>query len=112
MPLKVRLREQGLCAVIGQLHSPRLVEHQNAGAHALQDQRVEGFEADHFTGTLLGKGFADFEAADQSLHQQRRGKAQRTEGAGLQVFIGAKGMVEAEQEARADDAQRTDGGDQ
>jgi hypothetical protein len=33
----------GQGAVVGELHSALLVEHQYAGAHPLQDQRIEGF---------------------------------------------------------------------
>ena len=75
--------------MVGQLHPPLVVEHQDAGAHALQDQCIERFETNHFTGPLLGKGFADFQASGQALHQQCRRKTQRAERADLQVIVRA-----------------------
>ncbi|MNL02757.1 hypothetical protein D3C87_1232760 [compost metagenome] len=104
--------EQRQGTVVGQLHAPLLVEHQNAGAHALQDQRIERFQADDFTGLLLHQRFADFQASDQALHQQGCGKTQGAEGADLQIVIGIGAMADAQQETRADNADRPDGGNQ
>src|SRR5471032_2003252 len=102
------LPQQGQGTVVGQLHPSLIVQHKNASTHALQDQRVEGFEADHFAGALLGKVFAVFQAPDQPLHQQRSGKAQCAQRAGLQVVVGADGMTETEQETQTDDAEGPD----
>ncbi|MNT96168.1 hypothetical protein D3C72_2381950 [compost metagenome] len=62
--------QQGQRTVIGQLHAPLVVKHQNASTHALQDQGIEGFQADDFAGFLFCQGFADFQSSDQALHQQ------------------------------------------
>jgi hypothetical protein len=61
MAFKMRLGQQGLRAVVGQLHPALLVEHQNAGAHALQNQSVEGFRLVTSL-ALFGEIFADFQA--------------------------------------------------
>ena len=85
--------------MVGQLDPALLVEHQNAGTHALQNQSVEGFKAGDFAGALFGEIFADFQAPDQALDQQRCGKTQGAQGSGLQIVIGAQGMAQAQQEA-------------
>ncbi|MNF87167.1 hypothetical protein D3C84_696260 [compost metagenome] len=99
LAFKALATQQGQGTVIGQLHAPLVVEHQDAGAHALQDQGIERLKADDFTDLLLHQCFADFQASDQALYQQRGGKAQGAEGADLQVVVGAGAMDKTQQKA-------------
>ncbi|MNZ91221.1 hypothetical protein D3C78_1101960 [compost metagenome] len=99
-------------AFVGQLHPTLRVKHQDAGAHALQDQGVERFQADHFAGALLGQGFTGFQSSGQALYQQRGGKTQCPQGAGLQVTAGTVRVAQAKKETRADDAEGGQGRDQ
>ncbi|MNF89525.1 hypothetical protein D3C84_720540 [compost metagenome] len=78
----------------------------------MQDQGIEGFEADHFAGPLLGQVFTDFQAPGQALYQQCCGEAQGAQRTDLQVVVGAGRMAEAYQQARPDDAERADSGNQ
>ncbi|MNR22983.1 hypothetical protein D3C85_1399740 [compost metagenome] len=78
----------------------------------MQDQRIEGFEADHFAGPLLGQAFTDFQAPHQALYQQCCGEAQGPQRADLQVVVGAGRVAEAYQQAQPDDAERADSGNQ
>ena len=100
------MAEQVVGALVGQQHPVLLVQHQNAGAHALQDQGVQGFQVGHVGRPLFGQVLADLQAPGQALHEQGGGEAQRTEGADLHILGGGGRAAETEVEGQEDHADR------
>lgn len=70
------------------------VEHQYAGAHALQDLRIELFQIGYIGRTLFGQALAYLQTACDALDEQGAGEAQRTEGASLHVLGGGSQAAE------------------
>ncbi|MNN26840.1 hypothetical protein D3C81_1403580 [compost metagenome] len=96
------LAEQGLAAGVGQQHAMLRVEGQDAGAHALQDQRVEDLQVGHVGGVPAGQGFALLQAPAQRLDDQRGNEAQGAESPGLDVVAGGCRAAEADVERQVD----------
>ena len=89
-----------------------VVEQQDAGAHALQNQAVEGLQVGHVGGALGGQAFAQLQAAGQALQHDGGGEAQGAEGAGLQVLVGGGRAADALVEGQIDHADGRHGSDQ
>ncbi|MNC12523.1 hypothetical protein D3C75_602470 [compost metagenome] len=109
---QLALAEQGLAAGVGQQYPQLRVEDQDAGAHALQDQGVERLQVGDVGGVAAGQGFALLQAPAESLDDQRGGKAQGAEGAGLHVLGGGRRAAEAEIEGQVDQPAAGQRGDQ
>ncbi|MNR23394.1 hypothetical protein D3C85_1404130 [compost metagenome] len=77
------------------------IEHQDAGAHALQNLSVKCFQVGHVGRALLREGFAELQAPAQPLDEQCRGEAQRAEAAGLDELTGGLRVADAEVSARS-----------
>ncbi|MNP09609.1 hypothetical protein D3C76_1017220 [compost metagenome] len=94
--------EQRAGALVGQQYALVAVQHQDAGAHALQDQGVEFFEIGHRGGALFGQGLGEVLAPGEGLDQQGRGEAHGAESARLHVVVHRGGQAEAEIEGQVD----------
>ena len=104
--------EQGQGALVGQLHAQFGVQHQNARAHALQDQRVQGPQAGDITGALFGQVLAGAQQSAQPLNHKPHSEAQHTQGTRLQVVVGGGRSGDAQVERQVDDADGGECGDQ
>ena len=107
-----RLAEHLPGAGIGQQHVMLRIEHQDAGAHALQDQAVEGLQIGHVVGALARQPFADLQAAGQALHSERHGETQGAQRAGLDELAAGGRLAEAQLEGQQHHGQRGHRGDQ
>ena len=91
-------------SLIGEQDALLRIEHQDAGAHALQDLGVQGFEVGDFLGALPSQGLTDLQAAREALHQQRGGETQGAECRRLHVLGAGFAVVQAEVEGQVDKA--------
>src|SRR5690606_24382989 len=62
------LSQQLQGALVGEQYTLARIEHQDPGAHALQDQRVERLQIGDFFGALAGQLFTDPEAPRSEEH--------------------------------------------
>ncbi len=106
------LAEQLQRPLVGQEHALLRVQHHDAGAHALQDQGVEGLEVGDLLGALAGQSLADLQAPSQSLDEKGCGEAQRSERTGLDVLAAGFGTADAQVEGQVDQAGGSDRGDE
>ncbi|MCY1530415.1 hypothetical protein D9M68_656000 [compost metagenome] len=102
LPGEFVLAQQVLGAVIGEQYAVLRVQYQDAGAHALENLRVQRFQVGDVLGALFGQGLAELQATAQTLDQQGRGEAEGAETAGLDELAGSLRVAEAEVEGQVD----------
>lgn len=103
--LHVVLPEQAEGGLVGEEDGLTAIDHEDAGAHALQDQCVEFLQVGDRLGAFFGQRFGLLLAPHQSLDHQRGGEAQGAEAAGLDVVVGGVRTAQAEEEGQVEQAE-------
>src|SRR5690606_1660945 len=86
--------------------------HQDAGAHALQDQRVQRLQIGHFFGSLPGQALAALKAAAQPLNHHGSAKAQGAQSHRLGALTAGGGSAQGQAEGEIDQADGSNGSDE